>query len=196
MSESDENKNSVESSDLASLKAIYEKSIEMRNFEIQQLLHRNNFFMLFQGVLLAAALQNEKSKPWVEFVICAAGVMVSLYQLQMASGAKFWQEWWESQVEDYELQLKIAKSKDGGRFYSLFAVEFNDVRRAVRDKLEKDRKWSLTNALILRAFSVGRAPIKVSLVLMFAWMLLLLHTIDFSCLQTLPPLIKGFAFGD
>ena len=34
------------------LKRIYEVAIETRNFEIAQLVHRNNFFMIFQGVLI------------------------------------------------------------------------------------------------------------------------------------------------
>lgn len=72
-----------------SLKAVYKVCIETRNFEINQLIQRNNFFMLFQGVLLAAALQNQGSKPVVELIICLTGIFVSIYQLQMASGAKY-----------------------------------------------------------------------------------------------------------
>ena len=41
---------------ISELKAVYKLAIETRNFEIQQLINRNNFFMLFQGVLLAAVL--------------------------------------------------------------------------------------------------------------------------------------------
>ena len=56
-------------SKLKSLQRVYEISIETRNFEISQLTNRNNYYMLFQGVLLAAALSNQASKPIVEFMV-------------------------------------------------------------------------------------------------------------------------------
>ncbi|XDU54621.1 hypothetical protein AB3540_13055 [Acinetobacter nosocomialis] len=59
------------------LKAVYKLAIDTRNFEIHQLINRNNFFMLFQGVLLAAVFSNQASKPFVEFVICFAGIFIS-----------------------------------------------------------------------------------------------------------------------
>src|SRR5690606_39380856 len=58
--------------------------------------------MLFQGVLLASVMQAENSRPFVELVVCVTGFLVSIYQIQMASGAKFWQEWWESRTEHFE----------------------------------------------------------------------------------------------
>jgi len=102
------------SDDIESIKAIYKIAIETRNFEINQLIQRNNFFMLFQGVLLAAALQDQTSKPFVELVISIAGLFVSIYQLQMASGAKFWQEWWEERVDHFE-KLLCEKLKESSQ---------------------------------------------------------------------------------
>jgi len=181
-------------SELESLKAVYKICIETRNFEINQLIQRNNFFMLFQGVLLAAALQNQASKPFVEVIICIAGVFVSLYQLQMASGAKFWQEWWESRVDNYEGKLRGMKTRESGHFFDLFATSSDDVYKEVSGRIRKSRRFSLTNALILQSFAVGRAPIKVSLVLLVTWSLLLAHTINFSALPDLSFYIKGFKF--
>lgn len=180
--------------DLDSLKSVYKICIETRNFEINQLIQRNNFFMLFQGVLLAAALQNQASKPFVELVICIAGVFVSMYQLQMASGAKFWQEWWESRVDHYEEKLRSMKEQDSGHFFELFATSMDDVHKEISGRLRKSRRFSLTNALILQSFAVGRAPIKVSLVLLITWLLLLAHTFDFSALPDLADYVKGFNF--
>src|SRR5690606_24614598 len=114
-----EGKKSVNTDQLESLKAVYKLCIETRNFEIGQLIQRNNFFMLFQGVLLASTLQLDTGKPWVEVIICTAGVLVSAYQLQMACGAKFWQEWWENRVEHYETLLRNSFGKDH-LFYELF----------------------------------------------------------------------------
>jgi len=186
-----------------SIKSIYRLCIDTRNFEINQLIQRNNFFMLFQGVLFAGVLQNEASKPTVELVVCLIGVLVSYYQLQMASGAKFWQEWWEIQVEQYENKLKEYKSKESANqgsadFHDLFTTSKSDVQELVVKRLTKNgNRKSLTDYLVLNSFSVSRAPIKVSLVLLSGWVLLTLHSLNFevlfSCFDSIN-LIKGFTF--
>lgn len=51
------------SSKLKALQRVYEISVNTRNFEITQLTNRNNYYMLFQGVLLAAVFSNQASKP-------------------------------------------------------------------------------------------------------------------------------------
>jgi len=180
--------------ELESIKSVYKICIDTRNFEINQLIQRNNFFMLFQGVLLAAALQNEASKPLVEVVICMTGVLVSFYQLQMACGAKFWQEWWESRVDHYEEKLRSLQVQKSGHFFDLFATSFDQVHKEIEERFRKKRGSSLTNFLILRAFAVGRAPIKVSLTLLIAWTLLGLHAIDFQSISTWSYPVKGFTF--
>ena len=62
-------------SKLKALQRVYEISVNTRNFEITQLTNRNNYYMLFQGVLLAAVFSNQASKPLVEFLICLAGIV-------------------------------------------------------------------------------------------------------------------------
>ncbi|GAB3375558.1 hypothetical protein NCG89_03465 [Spongiibacter taiwanensis] len=173
------------------LKSLYELSIETRNFEIGQLIHRNNFFMLFQGVLLASVLQAENSRPMVEFTICFAGLFVSFYQMQMASGAKFWQEWWESRVDHYEVLLEKNIKHDGDKFYKLFTTSMTDVVSTVSSRISGKRRF--TNSLILSRYSVGRAPMKVSVVLVFTWMVLLSTTLNWSFLGTFQELIVGFS---
>ncbi|STQ89308.1 hypothetical protein EV682_101306 [Iodobacter fluviatilis] len=150
--------------------------------------------MLFQGVLLAAALQDQNSKPILEFIICFAGVLVSFYQMQMASGAKYWQEWWESRLEFYEGKLKEYSEESKPEFFDLFAVSTDDVYQKVESRLRKNRGERMTNFLILSSFSVSRAPIKVSVVLLFSWVLLTLHTLDFGKFPLIFDVIKGFLF--
>ena len=101
----DPNKDNAEK--LPELKAVYKLAIETRNFEIHQLINRNNFFMLFQGVLLAAVFNNQASKPFVEFVICFAGIFISWHQIGVAAGAKYWQEWWELKTSEIEERLAL-----------------------------------------------------------------------------------------
>ena len=186
-----------EDKNVHTLKSLYEISIKTRNFEINQLIQRNNFFMLFQGVLLAAVMQTEASKPFVEVVICLIGVMISVYQLQMSSGAKYWQEWWESRVEFFEEQLCLnLQQVENRETHQLFTVSTKEVNKTVRDRLLSSKSRSITNACILGGFSVGRAPIKVSLFLLLAWTLLLLSSVNFESLQMLEfkTIIEGFHF--
>jgi hypothetical protein len=194
MSANEHGPSQLNQAELDSLKAVYKICIETRNFEINQLIQRNNFFMLFQGVLLAAALQTEASKPLVELVVCASGILVSLYQLQMACGAKFWQEWWESRVDHYEGKLRSLQVQQSGHFFDLFATSFEQVHSEIAARFARRRGLSLTNFLILRAFPVGRAPIKVSIVLLVAWLCLTLHALDFQALSKLDTSIAGFNF--
>ena len=123
---------------LSELKAVYKLAIETRNFEIQQLINRNNFFMLFQGVLLAAVFSNQASKPFVEFVICLAGIFISWQQVGVAAGAKYWQEWWELKTSEIEKELK--QTIDNESFISLFNLDHtqqDDQRSKVMSKINK-----------------------------------------------------------
>lgn len=71
------------------LKHVYEIAIKTRDFEIQNLIHRNNFYMLFQGVLLASVFSSSANKPIVELIICCSGMIISWYQIKVSAGAKY-----------------------------------------------------------------------------------------------------------
>lgn len=181
---------------IKSIKSLYEISIEIRNFEINQLIQRNNFFMLFQGVLLASILlasilQAENSRPTIEFIICFSGIAISFYQMQMASGAKFWQEWWEERVVHFEeLICKEIDENGTSNSIELFTIEATEVKKIVSSRLSKSRA-GFTNFLILGEFSVGRAPIKVSIVLLCTWFTLLMSTFNWSGID-LSNIVSGF----
>lgn len=181
MSKLNDDANSL--SNTNSIKSVYKICIDTRNFEIEQLIQRNNFFMLFQGVLLAAALQNQASKPYVELVISVVGILVSFYQLQMSCGAKFWQEWWESRVEELESILKNSSDVNDRHFVDLFNTSPATVHNKVANRLKNNRPYNIINWLILKKFSVSRAPISVSLALLFGWVLLSIQTVNFTGLE-------------
>lgn len=182
-----------DSPELDSLKSLYDICIKTRNFEINQLIQRNNFFMLFQGVLLASVLQAELSRPFVELVICICGVLVSIYQMQMASGAKFWQEWWEQRVDEFEkLLCEKIKEENGTEPYELFSTSSAKVKEVVTCRIANS-KHKFTNFLMLSGYSVGRAPMKVSVVLILTWLSLLASTLNFQILDCLPEIVKGFS---
>lgn len=181
----DPNKDNAEK--LSELKAVYKLAIETRNFEIHQLINRNNFFMLFQGVLLAAVFSNQASKPFVEFVICLAGMIISWHQIGVAAGAKYWQEWWELKTSEIEERLKGVIGSE--TFIPLFNLDdqesHKDQSEKVIAKINKHSGWidSIINRLILKKYSVSRVPIRSGLVLMATWMILFLNTIDWSVLS-------------
>lgn len=182
-----------ENLELNSLKSVYEISIQARDFEISQLIQRNNFFMLFQGVLLASVMQAENSRPFVELVVCVTGFLVSIYQIQMASGAKFWQEWWESRTEHFENLLCDKLKTEHYTPHQLFSLPSQVAKIEVAKKLSEGNNRLITNPLILSSFSVGRAPIKVGIVLAIAWLFLLGATLNLTAIFSwLPEIVSGF----
>lgn len=183
MSNKLESSESVKSDKISEIKAVYKLAIETRNFEIQQLINRNNFFMLFQGVLLAAVFSNQASKPFVEFIICLAGIFISWHQVGVAAGAKYWQEWWELKTSEIEKKLKENIGDDS--FISLFNLDHSqhdDQRSKVMSKVNKQSGIveSIINSLILKKYSVSRVPIRSGLTLMVTWLILFLSTIHWD----------------
>ncbi|HHW53149.1 MAG TPA: hypothetical protein GXX13_08215 [Acinetobacter towneri] len=87
------------------LKKIYYIAVKTRNFEISQLVQRNNFFMIFQGVLLASIIYSSNTVPFIHFIISISGFYIALQQTKAAAGAKFWQEYWETEVIKAEKEL-------------------------------------------------------------------------------------------
>lgn len=93
-------------SPVGSLAAAYKFAQHQREFEISQLTQRNNFFMIFQGVLIAGLIQSQgTAAAVVSFAVCALGFVVSLFQVGMAAGSKFWQVRWERAAKTTEIWL-------------------------------------------------------------------------------------------
>ena len=90
------------------LKKLYYIAVKTRNFEITQLVQRNNFFMIFQGVLIACIIYSNNTVPFIHTAVCFVGIFISFFQMQIAAGAKFWQDYWESEVDLCEKILKIS----------------------------------------------------------------------------------------
>ena len=180
-----ENKNEeiYKSSNLHAIKRLYELTIRVRDFEITQLSQRNNFFMLFQGVLfagLATLLQNSSGKDYAA-LICFIGFFVSMFQIGISSGAKYWQEFWEESVRKTEIELiremksirpdsKLHREK----VYKLFSIEMSEVERSVKKRLRRSNANWLIKKLILAKFSVSRIPIWAGVFFFVVWLSLLI----------------------
>lgn len=192
--------------DLSAWKAVYELSIELRNFEINQLVQRNNFFMIFQGVLFAGVCQSSGQIPVVSFMVCLVGCSVALLQAGMAAGAKYWQEHWElnSRMSE-DAMLKLLQKHRVYRYLNerlnieiepaldqkllqrqslikLFEDDSNAER--IKESVVSGRPHArLANWMILKRFSASRIPIYVGLVLAIGWFVLLLFTFRFDFLN-------------
>lgn len=157
--------------------SLYLKALEVRNFEISQLVQRNNFFMIFQGVLLAGVLQSEGKVAAVSSAICLAGMLIAVAQYRVAAGAKYWQQKWESELLAIEARLRNSLSV--ADFRSLFIpTECINPARAdcvcdactvERDLTKKTITDRLVNKLIRSKPSVSRIPIYVGVVLTLTW---------------------------
>lgn len=182
--------------DLDAIKSIFKLSLEMRNFEITQLAQRNNFFMIFQGVLFAGVVQSNHQFPVVSFLVCAAGLFVSLLQVGMASGAKYWQEYWEAALQKSEkllLSHLMKPSEDRRIFVHLFHDDEATYDKEVSSRLKNHGALGITYGLVMARFSVSRIPIYVGIALSIVWLFLLLATMREYSPFGVPSFITGFS---
>lgn len=163
----------------------FEIALRMRDFEIAQLTMRNNFFMIFQGVLFAGVVQSTHPKPVVSLMVCLVGLAVAIFQIGMASGAKFWQEYWEQMLSKYESEARAGKSE-------LFHDETCQYKNTVKDRMHKRGFSGLTSELVMCQFSVSRIPIYVGIALTAVWSLLALCTLRGYPPLSVPSFVVGF----
>ncbi|MFC1502812.1 hypothetical protein ACFL53_00450 [Pseudomonadota bacterium] len=183
-----------QNSDEKALKHLFKIALESRNFEITQLVQRNNFFMIFQGVIFMGLIQSAHSVPIVSFMICLVGLLTSIFQARMAAGAKFWQEYWEAALTkiERELLLQIMDSNEERRMlFSLFHNKQERYNSIVSQKIGC-RSSSPINKMIMKRHSVSRIPIHVALTLGAVWFLLILSTMASYQGLSIPGFIVGF----
>lgn len=178
---------------LAAAKRVYEQCIQIRNFEIGQLTNRNNFLMIFQGVLFAGLVQSSGTFPIVSFMACVTGVLVSWYQTKIAAGAKYWQEHWEAELRESEIRLlDILKQERDRDPVRLFSQDADEIRAAVRKRLENGGTGFFMRMLILEKFSVSKVPIQLGVSLTVVWAILLICAVNFGFCISVPDFITGF----
>lgn len=86
---------------------MYEISLKNREFELTIFWKRLLFFVGFlASILVAMSSDNITSKPYLEILLCVAGVIVSVAFWETTNVAKFWSEVWEKKVETLEKLLK------------------------------------------------------------------------------------------
>lgn len=172
------------------LNAIYANVLELRNFETQNLNVRNSFILTINVGLFAYAAGKDL------IVLPLFGMAVSLLQIHMAAGAKFWQEAWEGKLFDVERELYKIYCEENRHhpnadpFIHLFtpdpaldngidlergqAAELSycqemQMKRRVTNRM---RKRSPVSWLISRKYSVSRTPIYLGILIAVFWALL------------------------
>jgi hypothetical protein len=146
----------------------FEKSLLLRNYEIDNFWKRGWFF----GALLLAVLTGyfglKKDHPSYCIIISFLGVLISLFQSLMNRGSKYWQERWESKTKHQESILgvditKTKKFKQNERYYLDAGI------------LAKNENFFV----VARRFSVSKLTILVWDVITLFWLALWWHDWDF-----------------
>lgn len=183
---------SLNSLNLEACDKLYNKCIEIRNFEINNLVNRNNFFMIFQGVLIAGVLQSAKdAPPIVQFLSTFVGLVISGLQTMTACGAKFWQEAWEEQLSSTEIRLSnLVEIHEKRNFHKLFCENSEKIKNDVKRRTQ-DTNFLMKNIIIYK-FSVSKSPIYVGFSFFIFWMFMLLFTIKGNFGTDFLKLINGF----
>lgn len=177
------------------LNAIYANVLELRNFETQNLNVRNSFILTINVGLFAYAAGKDL------LVLPLFGMAVSLLQIHMAAGAKFWQEAWEGKLFDVERELyKIYREEnrhhpDADPFVHLFTPDpaldagidlkhGEAARLAHSQEIQMKRRVishmhqrSPVSWLIARKYSVGRTPIYLGILIALFWALLFVQAL-------------------
>ncbi len=181
-------------SDEKALKHLFKIALESRNFEITQLVQRNNFFMIFQGVIFMGLIQSTHTIAIVSFMICLVGLVTSFFQARMAAGAKFWQEYWEATLTKIERELLLQLHDSNEERRALFALFHNhqEIYNSMVSQKIGTRSSSFVNKMIMSRHSVSRIPIHVAISLGIIWFALLLCTIASYQGLGIPAFIVGF----
>ena len=214
---------SARASPVGDTAAAYRLAHEQRSFEISQLTNRNNFFMVFQGVLLAGLVQSQgAASPVINFFVCVAGMIMSIFQAGMASGAKYWQIRWEVAVKRLELlliedlraepraiqlftcdkahldpneQQRIqVVNREQARQLDRLSEESNYIDSLVKGDLALGGKRSIAKWTISRRYSVSKIPFYAGVCLFVVWTGLWLSTFAIAE-RTLPQYLLGWLGG-
>jgi hypothetical protein len=117
-----------------------ELDLHLREFEINQLTQRNNFFMIFQGVIIAGLVQSQgTAAPIINFSVALLGVGTSMLQIGMAGGAKYWQSRWEASTRTSEIEIVLALVQQRKLAVQTFT---HDLSLLTADEQKKVQDWN------------------------------------------------------
>ena len=117
-----------------------ELDLHLREFEINQLTQRNNFFMIFQGMIIAGLVQSQgTAAPIINFGVAFLGMTTSVLQMGMAGGAKYWQSRWEASTRSSEIEIVLELVKRRKLAVQTFT---HDISLLTPDEQKKIADWN------------------------------------------------------
>lgn len=117
-----------------------ELDLRLREFEINQLTQRNNFFMIFQGVMIGGLVQSQgMAAPLITFSMSMLGVAVSVLQIGMAGGAKYWQSRWEASTRSSEIAIVLELQKQNKLAVQTFT---HDSKLLTEEEKKQIQEWN------------------------------------------------------
>lgn len=155
------------------LEEAFKIALDTRKFEIELYWKRTGYFVLFIGAVFVgyyniintaeegiSKYQNE----WLLLLLAALGFLLSLLWYMANRGSKFWQENWEAHIKELSTHLGVP----------IFGII-------------KSREHSIRNLMQEYPFSVSKVNQMVSLIITFAWLLMLCKEIGVSkLLENIP----------
>lgn len=155
------------------LEEAFKIALDTRKFEIELYWKRTGYFVLFIGAVFVgyyniintaeegiSKYQNE----WLLLLLAALGFLLSLLWYMANRGSKFWQENWEAHIKELSTHLGVP----------IFGII-------------KSREHSIRNLIQEYPFSVSKVNQMVSLIITFAWLLMLCKEIGVSkLLENIP----------
>jgi hypothetical protein len=144
-------------------KKTFELAADVRKFEISLFWQRSLFFWGFIGasfVAYATLLRDGNADKDLPLAIACFGFVCSVAWTLANRGGKYWQEYWENEVE--EIECKVLG-------YRLFGKEGN----------VQQKNWWLQ----ARRYSVSKLTISLSDFTIAIWLLLMLKTLPWSPLS-------------
>ena len=159
--------------DKEKLEEAFKIALDTRKFEIELYWKRTGYFVLFIGAVFVgyyniintaeegiSKYQNE----WLLLLLAALGFLLSLLWYMANRGSKFWQENWEAHIKELSTHLGVP----------IFGII-------------KSREHSIRNLMQEYPFSVSKVNQMVSLIITFAWLLMLCKEIGVSkLLENIP----------
>lgn len=159
--------------DKEKLEEAFKIALDTRKFEIELYWKRTGYFVLFIGAVFVGYCNiintakegiSKCQQEWLLLLLSALGFLLSLLWYMANRGSKFWQENWEAHIEELSTHLGVP----------IFGI----IKR---------REHSIWNPMQEYPFSVSKVNQMVSLIITFAWLLMLRKEIrESKLLENIP----------
>ena len=143
------------------LEEAFQIALDTRKFEIELYWKRTGYFVLFIGAVFVGYYKalpisgpSDSEKEWLLLLLSSLGFLLSLLWYMANRGSKFWQENWETHIEDLSIKLRNP----------IFGIiKINEY--TIYNPKQFNKSYP---------FSVSKVNQMVSLIITFCWLIILL----------------------